>query len=411
MKDTKRRLEFFSFYDHTGIEAHLARMAQRGWLLDKVGNFFWHYRRAEPKTLTFSVRYFPQASAFDPGPSEDQETFYDLCEHTGWTLAAASGQLQVFYNERENPVPIDTDPALEVDAIHRSAKKGFLPSQLLLAAVAVLNAIMFLFRLHDDPIQTLSAPTSLFLAVCWPALLLVIGTDVGSYFLWRRRALGAAPQGEFLATRSHPLLQKALLAVVLVMFAWGMSQTGGVALASAAALLAGTAAIVLAVGGIRDALKQKRTPAKVTRSITLASCVVLTLLMVAAVTFFLLRGIVNGGGRTAPDELPLTLDDLAAGGYDSADSLRQSESPLLAWVEVRQSPWRHEDMVNGAPELDYTVTVVRMPALYNVCKNHLLYRYDNRGTGRHPVKYFEPIDPAPWGRGRRTGLSWRTMPS
>ena len=30
MKETKRRLETFSFYDRTGLEAHLARMAEEG---------------------------------------------------------------------------------------------------------------------------------------------------------------------------------------------------------------------------------------------------------------------------------------------------------------------------------------------------------------------------------------------
>ena len=70
MKETKRRLETFSFYDRTGLEEHLARMAAEGWLLDKIGQFLWHYRRIEPKKLTFSVTYFPKASAFDPGPSD-----------------------------------------------------------------------------------------------------------------------------------------------------------------------------------------------------------------------------------------------------------------------------------------------------------------------------------------------------
>ena len=121
MKNTKRRLEWISFYDHTGLEAHLERMAAEGWLLEKIGNFTWHYRRVEPKKVTFSVRYFPKASMFDPGPSEEQETFYDFCAHTGWTLAASSAQMQVFYNDRPSPVPIDTDPALEVDAIHKAA--------------------------------------------------------------------------------------------------------------------------------------------------------------------------------------------------------------------------------------------------------------------------------------------------
>ena len=45
MKDRKKRVEMFSFYDHTGIEAHLQRMAGRGWLLDKIGAFGWEYRQ------------------------------------------------------------------------------------------------------------------------------------------------------------------------------------------------------------------------------------------------------------------------------------------------------------------------------------------------------------------------------
>ena len=162
MKDTKRRFEWFSFYDHTGIEKHMERMAEQGWLLEKIGNFTWHYRRIEPKKVTFSVSYFPRASMFDPGPSEEQETFYDFCAHTGWTLAASSAQMQVFYNDRPDPVPIDTDPALEVDAIHKAAKKSWLISQIMLLAVGALNFGQFLWRLFDDTAATLSSSLMLF---------------------------------------------------------------------------------------------------------------------------------------------------------------------------------------------------------------------------------------------------------
>ncbi|MDE7171159.1 MAG: DUF2812 domain-containing protein, partial [Oscillospiraceae bacterium] len=97
MKDTKRRLEWFSIYNRTGMEKHLARMVERGWMLDGIGRWSWHYRRIEPKKLTFSVCYFPEASDFDSEPSEEQQTFDDFCAHTGCMLAAANAQLQVFY--------------------------------------------------------------------------------------------------------------------------------------------------------------------------------------------------------------------------------------------------------------------------------------------------------------------------
>ena len=117
MKDTKRRLEVFSFYDRAHIERHLEAMAARGWLLERMGKFGWVYRRIEPKRLTFHVSYFPDASDFDPGPTWGQLTFQDFCERTGWQLACSSAQMQVFYNEGPDPLPIETDPALELEVL------------------------------------------------------------------------------------------------------------------------------------------------------------------------------------------------------------------------------------------------------------------------------------------------------
>ncbi len=394
MRDTKRRMEFFSFYDHTGISAHLERMAERGWLLEKIGAFTWRYRRIQPKKLAFSVCYFPQASMYAPQPSDGQNMFYDLCAHTGWTLAASSGQMQVFYNERENPVPIDTDPALEVEAVHQSAKKGYLVSQALLGGAAVLNIIVTLFHLYTDPIRALASPFALFLMVCWPALALVIAFDTGSYFLWRRRALAAARQGEFLATNSHPLLQRGLLAVVLAALVWMLSSlSGGIFLVIAASMACALAALLL-VSGAREAMRRKQVSAETNRMVTIAVCVAVSLLIAWGIPSLVLRGT----GEASPGVLPLTMDDLMETDYDFAtDFTEQLESPLLASFGGRQSPWLHEDMAAGAPSLYYSVTVVKVPLLYDLCKNHLLKQNENRDTDFLPIKYYAPTDSAPWG--------------
>ena len=74
MKDRKRRVELYSFYDHTGMERHLERMAGKGWFLEKIENNFWHYRRLQPQKLRYFVTYFPKAGELDPEPSEEQKT-------------------------------------------------------------------------------------------------------------------------------------------------------------------------------------------------------------------------------------------------------------------------------------------------------------------------------------------------
>ena len=147
MRETKRELmPQYSYYDRTGIAAHLADMAAKGWMLEKMGAWSWRYRRTEPKKLRFAVTFFP-ASQFDPGPSEGLETYRDYCAAAGWVLAADTAQVQIFYNEDENAVPIETDPAAEYANIRRCMKKSFLASYWALLALSLFQVAFSLGRI------------------------------------------------------------------------------------------------------------------------------------------------------------------------------------------------------------------------------------------------------------------------
>ncbi|MBD5083912.1 MAG: DUF2812 domain-containing protein [Clostridiales bacterium] len=418
MKETKRRLEWFSIYDRTGMEKHLARMAEKGWLLDKIDSGGWRYRRTEPKKLIFSVCYFPKASAFDPGPSEEQETFYDFCQHTGWTLAAASAQLQVFYNERENPVPIDTDPVTEVDAIHRSVKRGALPSQLALLAICTLNAAMLVGRLVGDPIGVLSSPANLVVGICWVILFLLVAVEWGSYFLWHLKAVLAAEHGEFLDTHSHRSFQigcLVVLAVVTVYFLAATFTSGNRLLMAVMALVLFlyVPAAFLLVFGIKGFMKRMKASAKTNLAVTLVGSIVLSLVIVGMITFGTLRAYNSGwfsrGGETYEyngttftayqDELPLMLEDLLDGSFDHYSRERHGEgSFLLAQYEMFQRPRYDAEGYRGLPDLEYTITVVKAPFLYGLCKDTLLHRYDywNDDLPEELWHSYQPADPAPW---------------
>ena len=80
MQAKRWELNLYSFYDHTGMERHLEKMAAKGWLLDSIGTTLWRYRRIEPQRLRFSVAYYPDATESDPiTPSEGELTFWDYC--------------------------------------------------------------------------------------------------------------------------------------------------------------------------------------------------------------------------------------------------------------------------------------------------------------------------------------------
>ena len=123
MNNTKKILCHFSFYDQIRIQEKLEEMAEQGWMVDKPGSFTWAFKRMEPKKLKFAVTYFPSASDFDPGPTDEELTKLDFCAQDGWQLAVRWGVMQIFYNENENAVPIETEPVAQVENVRKSTKQ------------------------------------------------------------------------------------------------------------------------------------------------------------------------------------------------------------------------------------------------------------------------------------------------
>ena len=415
MRETKRRMETFSFYDRTGTERHLERMAEKGWLLDRIGQFFWTYRRIEPKKLSFSVCYFPKASQFDPEPSEEQQTFYDFCEHSGWVLAASNAQLQVFYNERENPVPIETDPALEVDAIHRSMKKSMIPSQLVLLAVTTLNVVLYVSQLLDDPVRVLSSTSGLFVGFCWLEVLLLSGVEMVSYFRWHHKAILAAERGEFLETKSHRKLQigcLALLGVGLVYFLLSVFTSGDRMMIAIMTIMlcVYTPGLFLLANGVKNFLKRKKASARFNMVVTIVSILVAAYAFMGVMVFGMLfssaRGWFAGDEETYEyhghtfelhdDELPLTVEDLLDVDYEGyIRERRAEESVFLARLDMEQRPRFDAADYKVMPTLEYTITMVRVPFLYDLCRDTFLHQWDDKRNYWNSA--YVPIDAAPWG--------------
>ena len=201
MKNTKKRMEVFSFYDHAGISRHLEKMAAKGWMIERMSNFGWVYHRIDPKPVKFAVSYYPKASEFDPEPTDEQKTFHEFCAHTGWKLACTSAQLQIFYNEQENPTPIETEPVLELQSIHASAKKSFIPSYLLLLLISIMCGGLFVSGMLGDPIGQLASPVKLFTGLCYLVLLILCVVELICYFRWYHKAKKLAEQGIFEACK------------------------------------------------------------------------------------------------------------------------------------------------------------------------------------------------------------------
>ena len=377
MRDVKRTVPMYSFYDRTGIQNYLETQAEKGWMLEKAGTLCWRFRRCEPRKLKFSVVYFPEADLYDPKPGEGEETFRDLCEHSGWKFAGSQAQMLIFYCTSLNPVPIDTDPVIEVQNIHKSMKKSGLLSYWLLMVSAVLQIVSQSLSLATDPIHYLSWNINLFMILFWPSMFLMCAGRIFFYYRWYRRAKRAAEDGEFLATQGSQKIEVIWAGITMALFV--ACAVVGSSKITAAIVIGGLVVglgIVAVELGAREFFKKKGYDAAQNKVRT----IVVTLIAVAVLMVVDTSMGFSIADRTGGDErYAIELSDLMDVEYKTLE-LEDNESILLGRQRIMQYTGRKY-------ALQYQVVHVKAGFLLDFCREEILK--DN---------YFEVAgwDAAPW---------------
>ncbi len=191
-ENTKTICEAFAYYDRTGMQEFLEQKAEEGWLLvRKTFAGEWEFERTEPKKLRYAITYLPQFSNEDEFiVSDNKEEYLEICAASGWQFACAYKNMVFFYNEEENPLPLETDPEAELQLIHKSVLKSKLPVNITCLAICAAAVISLIF--FDTTAKTFT------LALCVMFMIsLYIFLDFYAYLRWRKKALAAAATGEF----------------------------------------------------------------------------------------------------------------------------------------------------------------------------------------------------------------------
>lgn len=416
MRKTKRVFAQFTFFDRTGIQAFLEKQAQKGWMLEKISSYGWKFRRIEPQKIHFSVTYFPEASIFDPEPGENQKSFWELCEHTGWKLASHNAQLQIFYNEKENPVPIETDPQTELETIEKSAKKSYLISYYILAACGVLQLLLQLWQFSTDPLDWLSRNSSLFSVLCWGALLAMCLIEILGYFSWRKKARKAVEEtNSFTDTKGYRKIEIALMWFVLAIFAVFL-LTIEPRFASIAVISSCVVAVMsMAVWGFSSLLKKFRVSAAANKVATIVITIVMAFGVTGVLLFTVINKVMDAGWfdkeaaytyeykgmqwKVYDDELPLRVEDIIETDYDGySTSWYGDESVIMSKHNAYQRP-RMDDLEQ--PDLQYTLVKIKAPFLYNFAHKQMLKDFPrNFGVTYEEWEFFEiavEIPASEWG--------------
>jgi hypothetical protein len=178
------------------------------------------------------------------------------------------------------------------------------------------------------------------------------------------------------------------------------------------------AASVLIINGITSFLKKEKVKASINRTVTFTSCIIISnfvvfLFIVGFIVSLIFHSVSSGNYKISGnngeegiifatcyhDSLPVTVNDLI--GIDSDNYSTEwyaQESPILAKYTGTQSSCL--ESTEGLPSLRYTITKVKMHALYDLCFKQLYNDNDDTDDKDKPEggkRRLVEIDAEPWG--------------
>lgn len=194
-REKKKQLFWYQVDDGEAIARHLEKMARKGWLLEDVDNWCYHFRRSEPAEVRYAVTFFPDASVFDFGLAEGQDTYVEYCRAAGWELAAAYGPIQYFRTDRAEPIPIETDEAVKLKAVRRTMRKTFVFSHGLLLVLPAMHLLLAWDRFRTGPIEFFSSDLQIGLLLVMAGMVIFAGGMLLDYLIWVLRSIVAVRRG------------------------------------------------------------------------------------------------------------------------------------------------------------------------------------------------------------------------
>ncbi len=413
-REKKRELALFQANDMDAVARHFEKMEAKGWRLESIDSWGYHYRRVQPGQARYTAACFPDASVYDPAPTEGQETYIDYCRAAGWELAGAFGPMQYFRAVRPDPVPIETDEAVKLTAIRRTMRKTLVPS----CGAGLLITILYLMpqvtSFRADPLEYFSWDMHLSLLLLMAGLFLYSVWLLADHGIWVLRSKRSVDGGGA-CVKPYTRLRMAASVGLMVLTAACLAlmcrdvmvRRVGPAMA---AYLVFYGLVILSAGWVLKWIKGRsasRGAVRVKYFAFAIGCGVLTMFVVVAAVFAL-----SGGGRREPEEvyvkeypggqsiewniyrdpLPVTLEDLGYTVTEEDHCTYEAEvhrSFLASYEEYRQRAMAYG---SDLPELEYSVATISWDWLREICWERFLEK--NLDPELWPLR---ELAPAPWG--------------
>lgn len=298
----KREIPNYLLFDYEAVEAHLEKMAAKGWRLVTAGTNVWKYRQAEQAKVKYAVTYAPDASVYDAEPTESQKTLADFCAREGWVKVSDWAQAQIFCSEEENPVPIETDEEIRLEVIKTAMKKNFIPSNVMLVIILAFNLWRVASGFFYNPLPYLSSWLMLLILAFTVVAFPLVAADLAGYFIWVKKSeKSIANGGSCCGVKVLRILNRwclVFVVVYLLLYVVSALQEGRSEMAKYMVfILLGFTGLVIAVDKTREFMKNKGASRNGNRTAVIVVDVILAFALVAGARYFAFSGDDSGKAK------------------------------------------------------------------------------------------------------------------
>ncbi len=109
----------FHTSDYHGLELYLEEMASKGWMLEEIYPCdIFKFKKCEPKNLKFTLDtppiYSDNIDIYLEKYNKTMQEYIDMCKSSGWEHLINNSKYQIFYTDKLDAIPIQTDDSLKL---------------------------------------------------------------------------------------------------------------------------------------------------------------------------------------------------------------------------------------------------------------------------------------------------------
>ena len=175
------------------LEDHFTNMAEKGWLINKVGALFFRYEAVEPCKKRFYVDILPEIGVFDYPHNAKAQSYRESCEDLGWKYVTSQRGVHVFCADSGNNEP------LELHTDHRVQNQIYMKAYRKTELISAIYSLIFLpfiyFSLASRGAELFLSDMMTFFLLATPILLIGVVSHILTGAIWYLLTWRAYKQG------------------------------------------------------------------------------------------------------------------------------------------------------------------------------------------------------------------------